>query len=180
MDVHKEAVNIIPVVQESCNGWKLRADFKKITLNMTAPAGPVVIPVDKIRFLQILSNLLNNAAKFTPEGGKIQVLIEEENDAVRFSVIDTGPGIAPEDIPKLFQKFQQLKRTYGPGARGTGLGLSIAKSLVELHGGKITVRSALGQGSTFTFVLPKTAEVPSSKGAAHGSTDGRHGKAAGQ
>jgi signal transduction histidine kinase len=169
MEIHKEPWDIIPVVQESCNGWKLRADFKKVSLNMTAPAGPLVIAVDKIRFLQILSNLLNNAAKFTPEGGRIDVAVEEEKDAVRFSVSDSGPGIAPEDMPKLFQKFQQFKRTHGPGARGTGLGLSIVKSLVELHGGEITVKSTVGKGSTFTFRLPKGTAPLATKEAVHGS-----------
>jgi PAS domain S-box-containing protein len=169
MEIHKEPWDIVPVVQESCNGWKLRADFKKISLNMTAPPGPLVIPVDKIRFLQILSNLLNNAAKFTPEGGRIDVIIEDEKDAVRFSVVDSGPGIAPEDMPKLFQKFQQFKRTHGPGARGTGLGLSIVKSLVELHGGEITVKSTVGKGSSFIFRLPKGTAPLATKEVVHGS-----------
>jgi PAS domain S-box-containing protein len=171
MEIHKESLDVIPIVEESCKGWKLRADFKKIALNMTAPEGPLVLPVDKIRFLQILSNLLNNAAKFTPEGGRIEIAVEDQPDAVKFSVSDSGPGIAPDDLPKLFQKFQQLKRTHGPGARGTGLGLSIVKSLVELHGGEIAVKSALGKGSNFMFRLPKSMDIALTKETSHVSKD---------
>ncbi len=173
MEIHKEPWDIIPIIEESCNGWKLRTDFKKIALQLNAPSGPIIIPLDKIRFLQILSNLLNNAAKFTPEGGRIEIIVKDEKDAARISVIDSGPGIAPEDIPKLFQKFQQLKRTHGPGARGTGLGLSIVKSLVELHGGEIAVKSELGKGSEFIFRLPKTSPLSSDKETVHATQENR-------
>lgn len=159
MEIYKESVDVIPVVKESCDGWKLRADIKKINLLMKAPEGPLVISVDKLRFIQILSNLLSNAVKFTPEGGVIEVIVEDKADDLQCSVIDNGPGIAPEDMPKLFQKFQQLKRANGPGARGTGLGLNISKALVELHGGQITAESRLGSGSNFTFTIPKVSQA---------------------
>lgn len=170
MEIHKEPIDIIPAITESFNGWKLRADLKKITLRMKAPAGPLVIPVDKIRFVQILSNLLNNAVKFTPEDGTVDLTVEEKEDVIKFSIVDTGPGIAQEDLPKLFQKFQQLKRTHGPGAKGTGLGLNISKVLVELHGGQIAAESQLGHGSNFTFTIPKVPQESVNK-AAQSSSD---------
>jgi len=155
LELNKENVDITRVVQHNCEEWQLRAAKKKIHLYVTAPDKPVMLDVDKVRFLQILANLISNAIKFTPENGRVGVLVDDKQDTVEFSVADTGPGIAPEDISKLFQKFQQLKRTYGPGMQGTGLGLSIVKSLVELHGGKVRVESELGKGSVFIFTLPK-------------------------
>jgi signal transduction histidine kinase len=118
------------------------------------PSEPVRLLVDKTRFLQILSNLINNAIKFTPEQGQIALSLDPREEGCRFSVQDSGPGIPKMDIPKLFQKFQQLRRTHGPGAQGTGLGLSIMKSLVELHGGQVEVESELGKGTTFIFIIP--------------------------
>lgn len=157
MELHKESVDVAQMVQENCEGWRLRANSKNIRLSVEGSGRPLVLSVDKTRFLQILSNLISNAVKFTPEQGSIHVSINDTKEAVEFSVSDTGPGIAPEDFPKLFNKFQQLRRTYGPGMQGTGLGLNIVKSLVELHGGRVSVKSELGKGATFGFVLPKEA-----------------------
>ena len=96
-----------------------------------------------------------NAIKFTPESGKVDVTVEEAADMVKFLIQDSGIGISKEDLPKIFQKFQQLQRTSGPGMQGTGLGLNISKSLVELHGGQMFVNSELGKGTTFAFTIPK-------------------------
>ncbi len=110
---------------------------------------------DKLRFKQILFNLLDNAIKFSkPEGGTVTIAAKREKDMARFSVSDTGIGIKDEDLKRVFREFDQLdsgiSRKYG----GTGLGLAITKKLVELHGGRITVESKFGEGSTFTFYLP--------------------------
>lgn len=155
MEIHKDPADIVTLVKESFAGWKLRADVKKIQMSLNVPETPVVVPVDKSRFLQIVSNLLNNALKFTPEGGSIEIQLVDGENEVECRVSDNGPGISPEDMPKLFQKFQQLKRAHGPGARGTGLGLNICKALVELHGGTIGVESQMGKGSVFYFKIPK-------------------------
>jgi len=99
-------------------------------------------------------NLLSNAVKFTPEGGKVGVAAKMNGTAVEVSVSDTGVGIAPEDQSAVFEEFKQVGRDYTRKAEGTGLGLALTKRFVELHGGAITLISALGKGSTFTFTLP--------------------------
>jgi signal transduction histidine kinase len=114
--------------------------------------GTVVADERKVK--QILINLLSNAVKFTPEGGRIEVSAAPLDGAVAIAVRDTGIGIAPGDQQKIFEEFRQLNTDYVRKREGTGLGLSLAKKFVELHGGKISLTSAVGQGSTFTFTLP--------------------------
>jgi signal transduction histidine kinase len=109
---------------------------------------------DERKIKQILLNLLSNAVKFTPEGGRIRITACEVDGSVEISVSDTGIGIAPEDQPKIFEEFRQVGSDYSHKVEGTGLGLTLAKKFVELHGGRIWVRSEPGQGSTFTFTLP--------------------------
>ena len=109
---------------------------------------------EKRRIRQVLVNLISNAVKFS-EKGCIEIKIEDKDDGVEFSVKDSGKGIAEENLPKVFAKFQQFDRDFGPGERGAGLGLAIAKGLIELHKGKIWVESRLGEGSKFSFSLPK-------------------------
>jgi signal transduction histidine kinase len=111
--------------------------------------------------LQLLSNLLGNAIKFTPENGAIIVSVEPLGEEVRFSISDTGPGIATDHRPQLFARYWKAEKG---GRRGAGLGLYIAKGIVEAHGGKIWVDSTPGKGSVFSFTLPiadKTPEAPS-------------------
>ncbi|WP_181919250.1 cell wall metabolism sensor histidine kinase WalK [Alkalilimnicola ehrlichii] len=106
---------------------------------------------DRDRLLQILGNLLSNAVKITGEGGRVSVTAQRQTTAVRFSVSDTGPGIAPDEIPRLFDRYWRGRRA---SYQGTGLGLAIAKGLVEAHNGHIWVESRLGEGSTFCFSIP--------------------------
>ena len=111
--------------------------------------------IDSDRITQVFTNLIDNAIKWTPEKGKIVVEIKSGEKEVECSVSDTGIGIAPEDRDKLFEKFVQINRTPGSGAKGTGLGLAIVKDLVHLHNGKIRVESEPDKGSKFVFTLPK-------------------------
>jgi signal transduction histidine kinase len=101
----------------------------------------------------VIFNLLSNAVKFTPTGGSVDVRATRVNGEVRVSVADTGPGIASEDLDRIFEEFQQTEAGLEQ-REGTGLGLALSKRLVELHGGRIWVESEPGSGSTFTFTLP--------------------------
>jgi signal transduction histidine kinase len=109
------------------------------------------VRADRARVLQVLSNLVGNALKFTPAGGTVTVTAEAAGESVAFHVADTGEGIAPEHLPRLFDRFWQAERG---DRKGLGLGLAIAKGIVEAHGGRIWAESVPGQGSTFSFTLP--------------------------
>ena len=118
------------------------------------------IEADERKVRQVLFNLLSNAVKFTPKGGTVSVRTQARSDAVEIAVDDTGVGIAPEDQGRIFEEFGQAKE--GKSREGsTGLGLTLAKRFVELHGGAMTLHSTVGQGSTFTFVLPLRRSVGS-------------------
>jgi len=156
MDLIKESLSMGDIVKECCEGWNLKATSKELNIKCEIPESPLTASVDKTRILQVLSNLINNAIKFTPAGGEITVYVEEKETEIKVSVKDTGPGIAEADLIKLFEKFQQLKRPSGPGAKGTGLGLSIVKSLIELHGGCVGVDTKVGEGCNFFFTVSKT------------------------
>lgn len=123
-------------------------------LTVTLDAADVPLSADGDRVVQILTNLIQNAIKFTPAHGEIHVSTKVAGGAVVTEVRDTGIGIAESDIPKLFQRFHQLDMSLSRRAGGAGLGLSIAKGLVEAHGGAIGVESNEGRGSTFWFTLP--------------------------
>ena len=121
---------------------------------------------DRDRLVQVVTNLVSNAIKFTPEGGEIrvgaQVLkgeAEDVSDMIRLSVSDTGIGIAPDEYEKVFEKFKQVGDTLTDKPKGTGLGLPISKEIVEYHGGRIWVESELGKGSTFYFTLPVVEKI---------------------
>jgi signal transduction histidine kinase len=133
------------------------ADAKGITLEARLAAAPLVVELDHGRILQVLANLVSNAVRYTPNQGTIVVTVEASGDDVHFSVSDTGAGIPPEQLDAVFERFRQLSRD----RRGLGLGLHISKCIVEAHGGRIWVKSALGGGSTFYFTLPAAGALPS-------------------
>jgi len=141
-------------VGETVESVQLSAGASHLVLRFEPPAEPIPLNFDEQRIGQVLLNLIGNAIKFTPGGGSVAVRLCRLGDRARVEVSDTGPGISPEDQPKLFVRYGQLERGRAQG--GTGLGLAISKALVEAHGGEIGVESALGQGSTFWFTLPVT------------------------
>jgi len=112
------------------------------------------IVADERKFKQILLNLLSNAVKFTPDCGRIDVSARRSGDNIIVAVHDTGIGIAPEDQEAVFEEFRQVGSNYTSKQEGTGLGLALTRRFVELHGGRISVHSEPGKGSTFTFTLP--------------------------
>ena len=119
---------------------------------------------DRDRIVQVLTNLLDNAIKFTPEGGTVEVSVGGMPSEVAVSVSDTGRGIPPDDLPRVFDRFYRVERSRSRGPGGTGLGLAIAKHIVEAHGGRITVTSRVNAGSTFTFTLPAAPGPAATRG----------------
>ena len=99
-------------------------------------------------------NLVNNAFRYTPEGGTVTIVAKQEDNSLLFSVQDTGMGIAPEDVERIFDRFYRTDRSRDRESGGSGLGLAITKALVEAHGGQIKVASQLNVGTTFTVMLP--------------------------
>jgi signal transduction histidine kinase len=130
-----------------------RAGRKSITLQMSVDKQVGEVRADERKIRQVVLNLLSNAIKFTPEGGRIEVGAALKDGFAEVSVSDTGVGIAPEDQEKVFEEFRQVG-TAEKKAEGTGLGRTICRKFIELHGGKIWVKSQLGVGSTFTFTIP--------------------------
>jgi signal transduction histidine kinase len=124
---------------------------KSITLTVNRAADLPPVRGDPARVLQVFSNLVANAVKFTPEGGAITLSAARADDRVQCAIADTGSGIPPEELPRIFAKFWQAQRG---DRRGVGLGLAIARGIVEAHGGSIAVRSEVGRGSVFSFSLP--------------------------
>ena len=131
---------------------------KRVELRTRLCREPCWVECDRDRFFQVLSNLVGNALKFTPEGGTVTVEVVPETGSgegfLRFSVHDTGPGIPAEALPHLFEPFWQVE---GTGKKGTGLGLTISRGIVMAHGGSLEVESEQGQGSTFSFTLPRAS-----------------------
>jgi signal transduction histidine kinase len=127
------------------------AAAKRVELSADVPPGLSSVLVDRERVLQVFSNIGGNAIKFTPQGGRVELRVSERGTTVEFTIRDNGPGIAPEDLPHLFDRYWQSKKATRVG---TGLGLPIAKRIVEAHTGQIHATSELGRGSCFAFTLP--------------------------
>jgi signal transduction histidine kinase len=132
-----------------------RAVRHGIDLHLDADARLGALVGDERKIKQVMLNLLSNAVKFTPEGGRVEVRAVPTDGAVEISVTDTGIGIAPENQELIFEEFRQVGGDYAHKREGTGLGLTLARRLVELHGGRLWVKSQVGQGSTFTFSVPE-------------------------
>jgi signal transduction histidine kinase len=131
-----------------------RAGRRGIALQATVDSRLGEVRADERKIKQVVLNLLSNAIKFTPEGGRIDVQAHPVEGRVEVSVSDTGVGIAPEDQDAVFEEFRQVGASPGK-QEGTGLGLTLCRKFVELHGGRISVKSQVGAGSTFTFVIPE-------------------------
>jgi signal transduction histidine kinase len=130
-----------------------RAGRRSISLQMSVDERLGQVRADERKIRQVVLNLLSNAIKFTPEGGRIEVAAAPKDGFVEVAVSDTGVGIAPEDQEAVFEEFRQVG-TAAKKVEGTGLGLTLCRKFVELHGGRIWVKSQVGVGSTFTFTIP--------------------------
>jgi PAS domain S-box-containing protein len=154
-DLAPQPTAYLPVVEEVVATLRPLADRHELRLDVLIEAEAVPV-IDGPRVVQVLTNLVGNAIKFTPKGGRVTVRAFVRGDELVTQVMDTGRGIADSDIPRLFQRFEQLDMSATREAGGTGLGLTICKALVEAHGGAIGVLSERGRGSTFWFTLPMT------------------------
>ncbi|NWF63587.1 MAG: PAS domain-containing protein [Chloroflexi bacterium] len=146
--------NISPrkLVYSAADRMKAQAERANLKLNVKSEDGLPNLQADKGRLEQVLVNLIHNAVKFTKPGGQICLSVEAENGGVRFAVQDTGIGIPPESLSRIFERFYRVDSSRT--GSGTGLGLSISKHIVEAHGGRIWAESEEGRGSTFYFLLP--------------------------
>ncbi|MBI2081641.1 MAG: hypothetical protein HYY54_00520 [candidate division NC10 bacterium] len=133
---------------------------RRVSLELEAPAGPLPLTGDPEMLESVFSNLLDNAVKFSPEGALVTVRVEATPQAVTVHVRDRGPGIPPEEAPRVFERFFRGTPATNRRVPGTGLGLHISKVIVEAHGGRIGVESRIGEGSTFTVTLPRGGPAP--------------------
>jgi two-component system phosphate regulon sensor histidine kinase PhoR len=156
---YKEPLSLQEVVQKVVDLMGAEADAKKLHLEFTVPPELPLINADRNSMEGTFTNLISNAIKYTPEGGKIWVTLNEEGDFIKATVSDTGIGIKKEDLPRIFDKFYRVKTVETRQIVGTGLGLSIVKSIVDAHLGSISVESEEANGTTFTVLLPKESKL---------------------
>lgn len=164
------------LLREAMDMFVALAASKQVRLEQRIKAPRLAIRADRERVLQVLSNLLGNALKFTPPGGHVTLSLDRQGTDVRFGVLDTGPGIAREHLPNVFDRFWKHET---PGKKGTGLGLFIAKGIIDAHGGRIWVESEPGHGARFYFTLPVVElgrhEVPDAETGIHPASPGPGG-----
>jgi PAS domain S-box-containing protein len=156
MELKRQFLPIENVINESADSFNNWAQTKSIAIERSIQNGLPDVNMDPNRIIQVLTNLIGNAIKFTPSNGKItvQAVLDNSKGEVKVSVADTGIGISKENLAKVFDKFYQVGERVSSDMFGTGIGLSIAKEIVELHGGRIWAESERGSGATFIFALP--------------------------
>jgi heavy metal sensor kinase len=151
LTLDRTSVDVGELVREVGSDLSVSAEQKRIALRITAPEG-VVVRADRSRLKQLFLNLLDNALKYTPEGGTVTAGVVREAGGAKIAVSDTGVGISDRDLPHIFDRFFRAERRQGPA--GFGLGLTIAKAIAEAHGGRIDVASQVGKGTIFSVILP--------------------------
>jgi two-component system phosphate regulon sensor histidine kinase PhoR len=159
---YKEPLALQEVVQRVVDLMRVEAENKKIDLQFSSSPKVSLINADRNSMEGIFTNLISNAIKYTPEGGKVWVTLGDEGGFVKATVSDTGIGLKKEDIPRIFDKFYRVKTTETRQIVGTGLGLSIVKSIIDAHLGSISVESEEGGGTTFTVLFPRESNLTAS------------------
>ena len=160
--LERVAVDLGTLARDAVEPVAVMAEAKGILLSVAAPAaGEARVVLDPVRIRQVLWNLVHNAVKFTPKGGRIDLEARAAEGGCWFRIRDDGVGISPKDLPYVFERFRQGDGSTTRDHRGTGIGLALAKAFVELHGGRIEVRSAPGCGATFDVYLPATSSSDS-------------------
>lgn len=153
MDIKCE--DVVGLAKDVIDHFRVQTSEKNIKLDMTATQSSIPVFIDREQIRRVFNNLIDNAAKFTPNNGEIDVKIEKLDAAIKVTVSDTGIGVSEEDAGKIFDKFQMIRKAETRNKGGTGLGLAIAKGIVEAHGGGIFVESQLEKGTSFCFTLPE-------------------------
>jgi PAS domain S-box-containing protein len=179
LELRREAVEITSVIQQAIESCRALLDASAHDLRLALPAAPILVDGDPVRLVQVFGNLLNNACKYTPQGGSIRIAAAVEGEQLVVSVRDDGEGIPPAMLSQIFEMFAQSERTLDRAQGGLGIGLTLVKRLVTLHGGSVEARSGgAGLGSEFVVRLPIAAETspraareaparPANEGSAH-------------
>jgi CheY-like chemotaxis protein/anti-sigma regulatory factor (Ser/Thr protein kinase) len=159
LELRTTRIELGSVVHQAVETCRSLAEDSGHELRVSVPESPIWVHGDPVRLAQVFSNLLNNACKFTEHAGKVSLVVERQSDEVAVSVTDTGIGIAPDKLESIFEMFQQVDQSLERTRGGLGIGLTLVKRLVELHGGRISVRSGgQGRGSEFIVRLRVLAE----------------------
>jgi signal transduction histidine kinase len=151
MALTREPVPLSALVQQTVDLYEDAAEDRAIVIETEVDEG-LVVPVDRTRMRQVLANLLDNAVKYTPEGGRVRIRARAHDGRAVLTVEDTGPGIPPDELPRVWERLYRGDRSRS--TRGLGLGLSLVKAIVEAHGGSVDVSSVPGTGSRFEIRLP--------------------------
>jgi len=151
--------DIAAIAVEAAETAEILGETRQVAVQVDVPPHPVRLAVDADRIRLLLLNLTTNAVKYTPPGGRVTIRLTDAAEAITIAVQDTGIGIAPGDLPNIFERFWRadIVRSRTGEHPGTGLGLAISRWIAEAHGGTITVQSRPGRGSTFTVELPRSA-----------------------
>jgi two-component system OmpR family sensor kinase/two-component system sensor histidine kinase BaeS len=150
LTLQKEPTDVSMLIRDAVNAFSGETAGKGVAVRVAVPADLPMVSIDPLRIREVLINLLSNALRFTPPGGVVSIDARSVNGAITVTVKDTGPGIAAEDLPKIFERFYK-----GRSSRGSGLGLTIARKLVVAHGGSIRAESEAGAGAAVMFTLPR-------------------------
>src|SRR5262249_5209255 len=173
IELRKEAVDLAPVVERAVEATRPLIEDRQQTLTVDLPPEPVRLEADPTRLEQVLANLLHNAAKYTDHGGHVGLSARQEGGELVLWVKDTGVGIAPDMLARIFEPFVQSDRVLHHSQGGLGIGLTLVRRLVEKHGGTVTAHSdGPGQGSEFVVSLPALSPKPSIPGAGGGGGGG--------
>jgi two-component system CheB/CheR fusion protein len=175
IQLQRRSVDLAHLVREAIEDNRAHLEARGVRLETRLTAGPLLANADAVRVAQVVANLMSNAAKFTPSGGSATVSLSARGGAAELVVADTGCGIEPALLPRLYEPFVQAERTLDRAGGGLGLGLALVRGLVELHGGDVEARSdGTGRGATFVVRLPLDASrTPSSAGTARAAALGR-------
>ena len=152
MRLSREVVDVNATVHGAIELYAELAEDKGVALSADHTAAPLMVTGDRVRLRQVFANLIDNAVKYTPAGGHIRVTLRRDGQAAEVTVTDTGPGISPEEQPRIWERLYRGDRSRSQ--RGLGIGLSLVRAIVQAHGGRVTVQSAVGHGAAFTVWLP--------------------------